>query len=405
GTEVIRRLSPAEVQQALAMVRGRQGGALPAGTSPQLPPPGPPVNYAPVFFPGTSNLAQAISITLAPGEERTGVDVQFNLVPTAKIEGACTLPEGVTPQSIMVTLAFAGSPVDMQIGVPRTQTARLTPDGRYSFAGVTPGHFTITAKTADPAAGRGRGAAGPPDRPATDAPVWYGMADVDVDGQDLNVPLDLQPAMTITGRLVFDGTLPRPDDFTGVRGFLLPPNSGGNLGAGPPGGQVDKEGRFAFSGVTPGSYRVFWTGAPRPVGWAVKSAVVLGVDVLDMPLDVKPGMAAIELTVTYTDRPTKIEGTLQDATGRPASDYFIVVFSTDRSKWGARLRRVQSTRPASDGAYSVNVADGEYYVAALTDLDSTETSNPAFLEQLIPTAIKVVLAEGESKRQDIRIAR
>jgi hypothetical protein len=386
------------------MVQRRPGGSLSGAASPELPRSSPPVNYAPVFFPGTANVAQAISIKLAPGEERTGVDVQFNLVPTARIDGTCTLPEVVPPQSIVVTLAFSGSPIDMQIGIPRPQTSRLTPEGRYTFAAVTPGKYTLTAKTAEQTPGRGRGATGPPDRTATIAPVWYGMAELDVDGQDLDVPLDLQPAMTISGRLVFEGTLPRPDDFTGVRGFLIPPNAGGNLGAGPPGGQADTEGRFAFSGVTPGSYRVFWTGAPRPVGWSVKSAVALGVDVLDTPLEVRSGMTTIELIVTYTDRPTRIEGTLQDSSGRPATDYFIVVFTTDRAKWGARLRRVQSTRPASDGTYSVYVAAGEYYVAALTDLDTAETSNPAFLEQLIPGAIKVVIAEGESKKQDIKIA-
>jgi protocatechuate 3,4-dioxygenase beta subunit len=406
GLEEIRRLSPAEVQQALALVQGRRGGAPPASPQPQLSPASAPVNYAPVFYPGTANLAHAMSISLVAGEERTGVDVQFNLVPTARLEGVCTLPEGVAAQTIAVTLEFSGSPVEIQqgIGVPRTRTMRLTPDGRYSFSGVTPGQYTIAAKTAEPTAGRGRGAAGPPERLATSAPVWWAIAEVDVAGQNLDVPLDLQPAMTMTGRLVFEGALPRPDDFTGLRGYLVPRNAGGNLGAGPPGGQVDKDGRFMFSGVTPGSYRVFWTGAPKPFGWSMKSAVALGIDVLDAPLEIKAGMPPIEWVVTYTDRETKIEGTLQDVTGRPASDYFIVVFTTDRAKWTARTRLVQTTRPATDGAYSVSMPAGEFCIVALTDLESGETNNPAFLEQLIPGAIKITVADGEKKKFDIRIA-
>jgi hypothetical protein len=407
GLDEIRRLSPAEVQQALALVRGRRGAAPPGSPQPQLLPPTAPVNFSPVFYPGTANLAQALSINLGSGEERTGVDVQFNLVPAARIEGACTLPEGVAAQTISVTLEFSGSPVEVQqgIGVPRTRTMRLTLDGRYSFSGVTPGQYTITAKTAEPAPGRGRGAAGPPERTATTAPVWWAMAEVDVAGNNLTVPLDLQPAMTVTGRLVFEGALPRPDDFAGLRGHLVPRNAGGNLGAGPPGGQIDKDGRFMFSGVTPGSYRVFWTGAPQSfAGWSRKSAVALGIDGLDAPLEIKAGMPPIELVVTYTDRETTIDGTLQDATGRPASDYFIVVFTTDRAKWTARTRLVQTTRPATDGAYSVHVPAGEYYVAALTDLESGETNNPTFLEQLIPGAIKIAVADGEKKRQDFKIA-
>ena len=407
GLEEIHRLTPADVQPALTLVQGRRPGALPAGSSllPRLLPLSAPVNYAPVFFPGTANLAQATSITLGLAEERTGIDVQFHLVPTARIEGACTLPAGVAPQTIQVTLEYTGSPVEMAqgMGVPRTLTTRLTPERQYSFAGVTPGQYTIMAKTAEPAADRGRGAAGPPERPATSAPVWWASAEVDVSGQDLTVPLDLQPAMTMTGRLVFEGALPRPDDFTGLRGYLVPRNAAGNLGAGPPGGQVDKDGRFGFSGVTPGSYRLFWTGAARPVGWVMKSAVALGVDVLDGPLEIKAGMPPIEWVVTYTDRETRIEGGLQDTTGRPAADYFIVVFSADRAKWLPRTRRVQTTRPASDGAYAVNLPAGEYYLAALTDVEPGDTNDPAFLEQLIPGAIKVAVGDGEKKTQDIRI--
>ncbi|HEX7781161.1 MAG TPA: carboxypeptidase-like regulatory domain-containing protein, partial [Vicinamibacterales bacterium] len=207
GLEEIRRLSAAEVQQALAMVQTRRAGALSAAQPALLPPQTAPVNFVPVFFPGTANAEHATSITLGSAEVRTGVDVQFHLVPTARIEGVCTLPQGVTPQSIMVTLEFTGSSVELQqgIGMPRMLTTRLAPNGRYSFAGVTPGQYTILAKTAEPGAARGRGAAGPPDRAATTAAVWYATADVDVAGQDLDVPLDLRPAMTITGRLVFEG--------------------------------------------------------------------------------------------------------------------------------------------------------------------------------------------------------
>ena len=75
----------------------------------------------------------------------------------------------------------------------------------------------------------------------------------------------------------------------------------------------------------------------------------------------------------------------------------------DRAKWGPRTRQVQSTRPATDGTYSFSVFAGEYYVAALTDLENEDLSNPAFLEQLVPGAIRITVADGEKKRQDFRI--
>ena len=407
GVEDIYRVQPGDALKALALVQGRTTGpglATPGRGEPQLPPRSAPVNYAPVFYPGTANLANASTIALNAAEERAGIDIQIQLVATARIEGTCALPPGVQPQTIAVSLEFTGTPVEIQqgIGVPRPATARLTPDGRFLFAGVTPGHYTITAKTAE-AGSPGRAGPAPPQRQATSDPVWWALTEVDVDGQDLFAPLELQPAMTIAGRVVFEGAMQRPQDYTGLRGFLVPRNAGGNLGAGPPGGQIDKDGRFMFSGVTPGSYRIFWTGSDRVSPWSLKSAVALGVDMLDGPLEIKPGMTTIDLTVTYTDRPTAISGTLQDTTGRPAADYFIMVFPANRALWGPRTRRVQTVRPATDGAYRVVLPAGDYFIAALIDVESGDTSDPSFLDQLVPESIRVSVADGESATRDIRI--
>jgi hypothetical protein len=46
---------------------------------------------------------------------------------------------------------------------------------------------------------------------------------------------------------------------------------------------------------------------------------------------------------------------------------------------------------------------GEYYIAALTDLDPVDWQTPASLDQAVPFAIKVRLAEGEKKVQDLKI--
>jgi hypothetical protein len=410
GMEELRRLTPADVQRALALVKSGPGLTGGAGTDRgqlSLPAPGPPVNYAPVYHPDAISLADASTITLAAAEERSGADVQLRLVPTSKIDGSVVLPSGVQPQSISVTLTYSGTTIEVMqgFGLPQTRTTRLNPAGQFSFVGVTPGRYTILARTQvmDTSGPRGRGGAplGPPVREASTAPNWWALAELDVAGQDFNVPLELQPAMTVEGRLVFEGTSPPPANLTGIRGHLLPRGAAGNLGAGAAGGQVDSQGRFRFTGVTPDEYRLMWFGSPAP--WVRRSATALGVDLIDNPLVVKPGMTNIELTVTYTDRPTEVGGTLQDTSGRPASDYFIVVFSVDRSLWAPQTRRVQTVRPATDGAYSVQLLAGEYFIAALTDLEPGDTNDPAFLEKLIPGAIKLVVADGEKRIQDIKI--
>jgi len=51
------------------------------------------------------------------------------------------------------------------------------------------------------------------------------------------------------------------------------------------------------------------------------------------------------------------------------------------------------------------LAAGDYYLAAVTDLARTDHLDPVFLEQLVPGAIRLSLARGETRVQDIRIAR
>jgi hypothetical protein len=44
-------------------------------------------------------------------------------------------------------------------------------------------------------------------------------------------------------------------------------------------------------------------------------------------------------------------------------------------------------------------------MAAVTDLEPTDLSDVSFLERLISAALKVHLAEGEKKTQDLTLAR
>ena len=58
-----------------------------------------------------------------------------------------------------------------------------------------------------------------------------------------------------------------------------------------------------------------------------------GKDLLDHRLEVAPGAALTGVVVTLTDEQTRLSGTLTDATGRPASDFYVLLFSTERAHW------------------------------------------------------------------------
>ena len=108
--------------------------------------------------------------------------------------------------------------------------------------------------------------------------------------------------------------------------------------------------------------------------------------------------------VTFTDRVAEISGRLIDASSRPVTRYSIVVFTQDRSLWLPNARRIRAARPATDGSlWSSGLPAGDYAMAAVEDAEDADLSDAAFLSQLLASAFKVTLAEGENEGQDFRV--
>ena len=189
-----------------------------------------------------------------------------------------------------------------------------------------------------------------------------------------------------------------------MRVSLAPILAAGQVSVGQLTTQTDAEGRFSLQGIMPGRYTVRAFPPATTKGWLLRSIVSEGRDVADISLDIAPGTEAGDLVATFTDRIGEITGVFQDASGRPAPEYTVVLFSTDRALWRAPVRRVVWARPASDGRFTLrNLLAGEYLLAAATGVEPAAIADIEFLDQLAAAAIKLTLAEGERKNQDIRI--
>ncbi len=136
--------------------------------------------------------------------------------------------------------------------------------------------------------------------------------------------------------------------------------------------------------------------------WSLRSVVVGGREVFDLPVEI--GAADVAGGVaTFTDLHSELSGTLQSASGIPAPEYDVVMLPSSPAMW---LRRVQSTRPATDGRFAFyDLPAGDYLLAALTDVEPADLADTAFLESLAKAALPVHLAEGETKVQSLRISR
>jgi hypothetical protein len=416
---------------ALANLTSRRSvtgsAAAPPAAAPQRP-----VGFAPIFYPGTSNHAEAARVRVESGEERSGVDFELRPVSMASIDGVITGDLG-NLSNIQVTLITSGPRVSTVMSSNSLSGRPVDAQGRFQYTNLAPGRYRLVARArrgeADPGTtpvivnatgtGRGGGSGGDTPRPSVlpAGEYLYGSAEVELRGEDATgVTLALQPGGVISGRIVFSGSSAPPSDLTKIRSTVSLEGATGMVSSGGlmmgtglitnPSSIVYPDGTFEIRSIGPGRFTMS-VGLPTPAEsatWKLRSAKSGTRDLLDDLLELGPGIDIRNVVVTFSDARTEISGSLQTGAGVLTTDYYIVALPADRSVWRAGSRRALSVRPATDGRFVfADLPAGEYVIAALTDLDPIDLKDLAFWEQIVPAGVKVAVGEGEKKVQDLRI--
>jgi hypothetical protein len=317
--------------------------------------------YLPTYYPGVGDRASAATITLVPGESRSGVDVQAGFPRAAIIRGTVAVPPGrdfsvfVGVESNDAGGSFRGAVVDA--------------NGAFSLPNLPPGRYTIGAEVAPSSTQESLNRQGGIPAEDTTFRLW-GSAEVQLDGAEAVTAIAVRPAGSVSGQMTSDTVLM---DWPTVSLQTSPGSRYTVFGA--PTARPGPDGRFSLVGVYPGRYQLVI--APG----IAKSAIVNGVDIL-------------------------VAGVLTATSGVPVSDYSVIIAPTDRRYWVPNARRIQTTRPSVDGQYEFrNLPAGEYLLAVLTDIEPGQQFDPDFLQELSGASVRVRVGDRTDVAQHLRLGR
>jgi protocatechuate 3,4-dioxygenase beta subunit len=369
-----------------------------AGASPSGGPTGsiPNSGYAPTYFPGTANGAEAQKITLAVGQEAQNTDFALLPVKLAKISGTVISSEGKPVDGSMIN-AMPRNSDGAGMMMMMAGNARTDKNGNFTIMNVAPGEYTLQSRVLQIMTSGGGDNMMFTARVGGDtgAEAETGSLPVTVNGEDLsNVVIVTTKGATATGRVIFeDGS--KPPALTSIRVNATSVDSDGPvIGFGGP-GSVKADGTFELRGLA--GTRILRV-ANLPPGWMLKSVRVNAQDITDTGIDFKSGEAVSGVEVMLTSKLTEVNGTVKDGS-QSLKDYTLVVFPDDPQKWSLpNSRYVTGTRPDQEGRFQVkNLPAGSYYAIAVDYLAQGEWNDPDVLERLKSKATSFSLDEGETK--------
>ena len=333
--------------------------------------------YAPMYFPGTDNPAQAQRIALAIGEEKSDIVMALRPIRATRISGTATGSDGKPMTGSVMVMSTSG------YGFNMTASGMIRPDGTFSVNGIAPGEYTVRAQAVN---GGGRD-------------TEIATAKITATGDDINdLQLVAAKPSSATGRILMDpaaaATLPQ-----GLMLFPMPMEPGVMpMGVGPT--RMGDDGTFELK-AAPGRTRINTGGA---VGWTIRSIRLNGIDITDTGIDFKPNEDISGIEIEITNKVTSITGLVTNSRGETVKDYTAIAFAQDREKWKINGRYQAIGRPDQDGRFKMGgLTPSDYYIIALDKVDPNQINDPDFLDSVKVRATAITVREGDTRTVDLKI--
>lgn len=263
-----------------------------------------------------------------------------------------------------------------------TVTGMSDATGRFALLGVPPGEYVLTHATAFLSRA-----------PQQGQPAYWISQRISVGTDDLpDLTIELRPALRVEGRV----------EFRGASGSLPAAVANAPIMFETPFGEP---GQFAVQAVK-GVFATVGAGGRyivRPyelAGWVVQSVTLGDKDITDRTFDLQADTTS--LVVTFTDRPSKVSGTVRDARGAASPTAVVLAFPVDPERWsgyGVSPRTLKSALTTQSGVYTFeHLPPGDYYLIAVDAAGAEGWKDPKVLEALATWATKLTVATGDTPK-------
>ena len=342
------------------------------------------IHWAQTFYPGTSTPAAAERVRLASGATLTDVDFPLLDVSHVSVLGRLINPD----DGELATGAVIMSPEsDEGLRLGMAQAAIVRPDGTFEFTDVSPGIYRLRANARTIRSG-----------PALFASFRLAVQNVDISG----AALSLSRGANLFGQVEIAGGTSQPQPvMTDL--WVSAPMADGSMGSGLTRSQVRGDGSFSL--VSPRGNRVIrLEGLPDP--WSLETVFYQGLNVIDVPFELRSGDAREQIRMVLTDRTSRLVGLVQDEDGNAITDRAVVALPINSAFWRPGSRHVRLTYPDLSGRYEiVGLPAGGYVVAVVDGITSGDLYDLAVFQEIATAGTETLMEVGETTTLDLVLTR
>jgi protocatechuate 3,4-dioxygenase beta subunit len=343
--------------------------------------------YAPTYYPGTPNLAEAQRVTLGLAQENS--NVSFGLISTSlvRVSGQVLTSTGGAAGGGTVILAPPGGLGRGALAQGSGATARVDQTGSFRLTNVAPGRYQLQARTGQ----RGDGG--------------FAKQEIVVGAEDVSgLVLITAPGARVTGSIVTDTGEPFPIRPQQVQVAARPADPDSQM---PGGGAAAAASRIAdnwtFELANVIEPRLIRASAPQ--GWTMKSVFLNGQEITDVPMEFPAGQTVTGVQIVMTQKISSLTGLVTDDRNQPVLDATVVVFPADEKLWTYQSRFIRAARPDQQGQFRIPSLPPHsgYLMIALQGLEDGQAGDPEFLATIKDAAKAFSLGDGESKTVDAKL--